>query len=317
MLREITPAPVVLLRGPERALADRTISYLRAAAKEADPAVEVVQVDASSCQPGQLTQWLSPSLFGENRLIILNGVEEVTPLVSDEILAGIAEPAAGAQLVLHHRGGNAQRRITDGVKKAGFPIWLTEALRFREQRVTVLKDEIAYRGGNASQSVLNMLADSAGEDLHELLGIARQLLEDGGGQITEESVRSHFAGKVETDGFQVADAMMAGDGPRAVVLARRAFESGVEPVMVVAAMAYKLRAGAKVTVPGITQKDLGMRPGAASRARQEVRAWRPEDLGAAICAVARADADVKGGSRDPEGAVERCLIEISRRRARG
>ncbi len=314
VLRELNAAPIVLFRGPERALADRAVAYLRSQAEKAHPDLEVIQVEASTCSPGQLTQWTSPSLFGEQRLIILGGVEESSAVLSDEILELIANPADDAQVILYHRGGVQQRRVVDAVKKAGFPVWATDPIKYAEARLALLRDEIAYRGGKSTLEVAQLLVNSAGEDLHELLGVARQLLDDGGGQITEEAVRGHFSGKLDTDGFQVADAMVAGDGPRAVVLARRAFASGVSPVLIVAAMAYKLRAIAKVSVPGLPTRDLGMKPGMVNRARQEGHQWDEASLGAAICAVARADADVKGASRDPEGAVERCLIEISRRR---
>ncbi len=315
VLSDLAPAPVLLFRGSERALADRALAYLRTQIRQRDPEVEVVEADASSCPPGQLSVWTSPSLFGDRRLIILLGVEEAGVELTDELLQTIANPPDDAIMALYHRGGVKGKKIVDAVKRAGFPIWATEPLKFPRERLALVADEVANLNAKAPRECLQMLVDAVGDDLHELLGTTRRLVHDGGGVITREAVDAHFAGRVDTGGFDVADAMAAGDGPRAVVLARRAFESGVAPVLVVAALAYQLRSLAKVSVPGLSGPSLGMRPAAEKQARRNLRHWSAESLGAAICVVARADADVKGASKDPEGAVERCLIEISRRNA--
>ena len=315
MLQEVLPAPVVLFRGPERTLADRAIKHLRKSALKADPNLEVVEADAQTCTAEQLALWVSPSLFGERRLIVLTGVDEAAAELADELVDQIRLGSPDVQLLLYHRGGNAMKRVTDAVRQAGYPIWDAQELKWESQRLSLVRDEAVREGGKLLGESAQMLVDGSGTDLDELLGVTRRLLGDTGGQVTPESVRDHFAGQVETDSFQVADAMAKGEGPRAVILARRALESGVEPVLIIAALAYKLRTVAKVTAPGVADRQLGMSPQVLSHARSDARRWTPDALGRAICLVAKADADVKGASKDPKGAVERCLIEISRARA--
>ena len=46
------------------------------------------------------------------------------------------------------------------------------------------------------------------------------------------------------------------------------------------------------------------------RARRELAGWSDDALAYAIQAVARADAEVKGASRDPVHAVERAVLAI-------
>ena len=58
-------------------------------------------------------------------------------------------------------------------------------------------------------------------------------------------------------------------------------------------------------------RDLGLASWQVDRARRELRAWTPESLAAAIRAVAQADAEVKGASRDPVFAVERAVLRIA------
>lgn len=313
-LRELRAAPVVLFRGPNRALADRGIRYLRKEILASKPEVEVLEYDASQCHPEQVALWVSPSLFGEEKLVILRGVDEASHPLADQLVRAMESTPDGVTFLLYHRGGTAHRKLVDTIRKSNYPIWSAEELKYESQRLSLVRDEVDQLQGRLLGNAAQMLIEGAGADLDELLGVTRRLVEDTGGQVTPEAVHAHFAGQIETDGFQVADAMVKGQGPRAVVLARRAFASGAQPVMVVAALAYKLRALAKVSVPGASQQELGMSPQAANHARSDLRSWTPEMLGRAICAVARADADVKGASKDPEGAVERCLIEISRAR---
>jgi len=54
-------------------------------------------------------------------------------------------------------------------------------------------------------------------------------------------------------------------------------------------------------------RDLGMQPWLVEQAQRDVRRWTPEQLRLCVRAVAEADAQVKGLSRDPVYAVERVV----------
>ena len=55
----------------------------------------------------------------------------------------------------------------------------------------------------------------------------------------------------------------------------------------------------------------GLAPWQIDRAKKDLSSWTPEGLAAAITAVAQADAEVKGGGRDPVFAVERAVLTIA------
>ena len=57
--------------------------------------------------------------------------------------------------------------------------------------------------------------------------------------------------------------------------------------------------------------ELGLAPWQIDRAKKDLASWTPEGLAAAITAVAQADAEVKGGGRDPVFAVERAVLTIA------
>ena len=63
--------------------------------------------------------------------------------------------------------------------------------------------------------------------------------------------------------------------------------------------------------------ELGMAPWQVDRARRELQGWSDDALAASILAVARADAEAKGASRDPVYAVERAVLTICDARRSG
>lgn len=311
--QDLVPAAVNLVRGPDESIRDRAISHLRGEALRNRPDADLIEVDAAAYKKGDLQLWTSPSLFSSAQVIIIPSVTAGPNELVEDLLELVGAVPEGTTVIVGHAGGNRAPQLATAVKKAGYPVWKAGPLK-PSARPTLVGDEARHAWGSFTLAAAKRLAEAVGDDTAELLGITRQLVSDYGGQVNEEVVEEYFAGRQDTTGFAVAEAMAEGEGPRAVVLLRRAVASGVVPVLVVAALATKLRQLAKVSEPG-AGRNLGMAPWQVDRARQQVRGWSGDTLGAAICLVAQADADVKGASRNAAGAIEKCLIEISRLRA--
>ena len=81
--------------------------------------------------------------------------------------------------------------------------------------------------------------------------------------------------------------------------------------LLVAALAMKFRAMARVSIGG-SASALKMAPWQVDRARRELRGWSDASLAGAFGAIATADAETKGASRDPQRAVEKAIITICR-----
>ena len=126
-----------------------------------------------------------------------------------------------------------------------------------------------------------------------------------------ELVRRYQAGRVEATGYDVADAAVAGNSAKALTLTRHAFATGIAPQVLVAALAMKFRAMAKVSIGG-SASALKMAPWQVDRARRELRGWSDASLAGAFGAIATADAETKGASRDPQRAIEKAIITICR-----
>lgn len=310
-------APVVLVRGGEGLLSDRAVARVVALAKEADPGTEVTRLEAAGYDAGRLGMLASPSLFGEARCIVVAGVESCTDAFIEDALAYLAVPADDVWLVLQHGGGVRGKKLLDAVTRAGHPVVSCEPLKDHDKAAFV-SAEFRRARRQVDQEAVQALVQAVGSDLRELAAACAQLVADTTGRITADVVERYHGGRVEATGFKVADAAIAGNATEAVTLLRHAVESGAHPVVLVAALAVKLRTMAKVEAMAGRggAGSLGLAPWQVDRARRELSGWSPEGLARAITAVAAADAEVKGESRDPVFAVERAVLRIVASRGR-
>ncbi|WP_324651231.1 DNA polymerase III subunit delta [Georgenia sp. H159] len=311
-------APVVLVRGAEGVLADRAVARIVEQARQADAGTEVTRLDAAGYDNGRLQMLASPSLFGEARCIVVTGVESCTDALIDDTIAYLRAPAEDVWLVLQHGGGVRGKRLLDAVTKAGHPVVACEPLKRDADKSGFVAAEFRRAHRQVDQDAVQALVQAVGSDLRELAAACSQLVADTTGRVTADVVERYHGGRVEATGFKVADAAISGNAGQAVTLLRHAVETGASPVVLVAALAVKLRTMAKVEAMAGRggAGALGLAPWQVDHARRELAGWGPEGLARAITAVAAADAEVKGLSRDPVFAVERAVLRIVASRGR-
>jgi DNA polymerase-3 subunit delta len=206
------------------------------------------------------------------------------------------------------------KKLLDTVRKADCPEVGCAAITRDADKAQFAVAEFRRAERLIDTDALRMLVEAVGADLRELASACAQLIADTTGKITADQVERYYGGRVETTSFAVADAAIAGNTGQALALARHAMATGVSPVVLVAALASKLRILAKVGGArrrGVDPvKDLGLAPFAVTRAKKEIARWDGNRLGAAIRAVAQADAGVKGAVRDPRYAVEKAILAV-------
>jgi len=308
-------APVVLITGPEELLAERAADRVVGLARERAAEVEVSRLDAAAYGAGELRLVTSPSLFAEDRVVVVENVEKGTDDLILEATAYVAAPQDDVVLVLRHGGGQRGKRLLDAVRAAGHPVVVCETVKRDADKASFVTQELRRAGRRMEARAVRSLVDAVGSDLRELAAACAQLVADTTGVISVEVVERYYGGRIEATGFRVADAAVDGNAGEAVALLRHAFATGVDPVPLVAALAARLRVLAKVSAvrgrgPG-AERDLGLAPWQVDRSRKELNRWTPEALASAITAVAQADAEVKGASRDPRFAVERAVLRIA------
>ena len=225
-------------------------------------------------------------------------------------------------LVLVHKGGVKGKALLDQIKKVKPELISCDPLKKESEKEEFVKNLFLDLGRKASPAAISALVNATGTDLRELSASVSQLAADSpAGVIDESHVNKYHQGKIETTGFDVADKVMDGNFAESLLTLRHALTTGTDPVMITSAIASSLRGIAKVSGTNRAQKsfelagELGMAPWQIDKARRQLNGWNANTLTAAVEAIAKCDAQVKGGSSDPIYALEQALSRICAARA--
>ncbi|MFT4147503.1 MAG: DNA polymerase III subunit delta [Micrococcaceae bacterium] len=280
----------------------------------ADPATEIIELSAADYSAGSLHNAASPSLFSSNKLLFVDQLEKMNEEFISDTQDFIKDIPEDVVTVFHHAGGQKGKKILDLLKKKAEVIE-AKPLTKEMDKVQFVRKIFKKNERTIEPQALRLLLSSVGSQLSELGNAAQQLIDDTNGEVTDEMVEQYYGGRVEVTVFKVVDAATAGNTEKALAGLRHAMSIGLEAVPLVAAMAAKLRTMARVSDkqgnPASLAKELGAAPWQLQQAQRDLRGWNPKTLTQAIEAVADADSEVKGGSKDPNFAVENMVRIVS------
>ena len=309
---------ITLISGGESVLADRAIASII----EKNPAASLSTFDCGDLEVGTLTEALSPSLFGEERLIVLRDIQDITADKQEELVTFLGNPDESVELVLWHKGGVKGKALLDKVKKLKPTTIVVETIKKDNEKLEFVHQEFLRLGRKVTPDAIQALVDALGSDLRELSSACSQLASDTptGKTIDADVVAAFHQGRVETTGFDVADATLDGQTDLALIRLRQALASGVDPVLITSALASSIRTLAKVS--GLSRGvksfevagSIGVAPWQIDKARRQLAGWNPKTLSAAVVTLADADAQIKGAAADPIFALERAVLSIARSR---
>jgi DNA polymerase III subunit delta len=318
--RDVPPASIVLVQGPEEFIASRALGNLRQRLRAQSPDLEVNKMDASTYTAGQLAMTASPSLFGEPKLIEVSSVATMSDDFLADALAYVGAPEPDVVVAFHHGGGVRGKKLLDAIKASGAPVVECQPLKKDSDKADFVTAEFRQAGRRIDPQAVRSLVAAVGANLSELAAACSQLISDtpsgeDSRTVTADLVDKYYGGRVEATAFRVADAALAGNGPVALSSLRHALATGVDPVPLVAALAMKVRTLAKVYAARGSSaqiaKDLGMQAWQVDAAKRDIGGWTPQALVRAIQVLAEADAQVKGEAKDPVYAVERAVTIVA------
>lgn len=309
---------VTLVTGPEEFLGERTVSAALTAVRRADPESEVSETTADQVTLGVLAELAAPSLFSSIRCIVVRALQDLP----DESVAGLLDyaeaPVDDIGLVLLHSGGNKGKGLLDKLRKLPRVTEVKSVALKPSEFPRFVSGEVRSHGGRIDDDAAELLVQAVGQDLRALAGAAHQLASDFSGEpLTAAVVRRYFGGRAEVKSFAVADAAIYGRTAVALEELRWALDNGTAPVLVTSAFASGLRGLAKYKAapPRLREADLareaGVPPWKLRTLRDQARGWSDQGIAAAITAVARADAEVKGAASDAAYALERMVLTVA------
>jgi len=305
---------LVLVQGAEGLLADRAISKIIAS----NPGTQVITLSADEIESGVITDNLAPSLFSDARVVVIKEIQDLTSDCSDEVGDYLENQDENLTLILWHKGGVKGKALVDKIKKAKAEVIVFEVIKKDSEKSDFIRSEFKRLERKFSAEAVSALIDSLGSDLQELSAACSQLASDVTFSkiIDEDDVRAYQQGRVESTGFDVADAALDGKTAIALINLRNALATGTDPVLIVSALASSLRTLAKVSGQSSSSKSfelasiLALPPWQIDKARRQLSGWNEIGLTKAVIAIANADADIKGAASDPIYALERAIMTV-------
>ena len=305
-----------LVLGDEDLLVDRAIgNVLRVARAQAGTHdVPVDRMRAGEVSTNELAELLSPSLFADERVVVLEAAGEA----GKDAVALIGDAAAdlqpGTVLVVVHSGAGRAKALADQLKALGAEVHDCEKIK-PAGRADFVRREFRALKVKVGDDTVTAVLDAVGSDIRELAAACSQLVADTGGEVNAAAVRRYHSGKAEVKGFDIADKAVAGDVSGAAEALRWAMIGGEPHVVLADALAEAVHAIARVGPmtgdPYRLAGELGMPPWRVQKAQKQARRWTRDSVAEAIRLVAALNADVKGVAADADYALESAVRKVA------
>ncbi|AUS80031.1 DNA polymerase III subunit delta [Actinoalloteichus sp. AHMU CJ021] len=319
------PAPLQLILGDEELLVERATRETLRQLRVAEPMAELTRLRATELTPPHLAELVSPSLFAEARVVVLEAAQEAGAEICEAVAAYCRAPAEGVVLVVVHSGGGRSKlakQLPATLRSAGAEVTECPKVTKASDREAFVRNEVRVAGGRIDAAGVHALIEAVGSDLRELASAAAQLVSDHDGPLDEATVRRYHRGRAEVTGFAVAERAVVGDVPGALEALRWALSLGVPHVLVADALADAVRSVALVRGAGGGDPfrlagQLGMPPWKVKKVRNQIRGWEDDSLVRAMRVVATLNGEVKGQAADASYALERAVLEVARAQRAG
>jgi len=306
-----------LVLGDEDLLVERAVAdVLRAARKRAGTNdVPVNRMRAGEVSTYELAELLSPSLFADERIVVLEAAADAGKEAVGVIASAAADLPSGIVLVVVHSGGGRAKALAKELQSLGAAVHPCARVTKAAERVDFVRKEFRALRAKVDERTVTALLDAVGSDLRELASACSQLVADTGGVVDAAAVRRYHSGKAEVKGFDIADKAVAGDVAGAAEALRWAMMRG-EPLVVLAdALAEAVHAIGRVGPlsgdPYRLAAQLGMPPWRVQKAQKQARRWSRDTVATAMKVVAALNADVKGAAADADYALESAVRRVA------
>lgn len=302
------PARITLLRGGEQALVDRAIASAIAGIRKSAPAADRVTVDASVDEAANdLHYACAPTLFGEDMVVLITSLQSADDAFLPALQEVLADQPDNVWLIVHHDGTAGGKKFLEALRAAGAEEVPCLAVKKGKPAVEAITKEFTRHRRRATSDAVTVLYESVGHDMPMLFAAVSQLVADvPEDPITEDHVRSYFAGVADVAGWQIAEQVWNRSPAQALESVRHAAATGNDSsvgIMSVLAMASALRDIIRVggMGPGASEADvareLGLPPWRVGPLRRQWSRWSGDQrrLAAALVELADAEALMKGG----------------------
>jgi DNA polymerase III subunit delta len=306
-----------LVLGDEELLVERAVAAVLRGARQRAGAddVPVSRLRAGEVGVYELAELLSPSLFADERVVVLEAAGEAGKEAAELIANAAGDIPSGTELVVVHSGGGRAKALVSQLRALGAQVYPCARITKASERTQFVRNEFRSLQVKVGDETVAALLDAVGSDVRELASACSQLVADTGGRVDAAAVRRYHSGRAEVKGFDVADKAVVGDVAGAVEALRWAMMRGEPHVVLADALAEAVHTigivGPHSGDPYTLAAELRMPPWRVQKAQKQARRWSREMVATAMRLVATLNADVKGAAADADYALEAAVRNVA------
>ncbi len=143
---------------------------------------------AGEVSTSELAELLSPSLFADERVVVLEAAGEAGKDAVALIATVAADLPTGTMLIVVHSGGGRAKALADQLKKLGAQVHPCARITKASERADFVRKEFRALKVKVSDDTVTAVLDAVGSDIRELASVCSQLVADTDGQVDARSV---------------------------------------------------------------------------------------------------------------------------------
>jgi len=312
-------APVYCLYGEDDYRREQTLKQLLdAVLPEGARALNLDQIRPGEAETGSiLGSAKTPPFLSARRVVLVRGVDALSPLQQEELLAYLDDPSPTTCLVLNGARLDLRTRLAAALQKKGV------VLRFDRLGAASMKDSLQEaarsRGKQISPEAIELLIALAGDDLRQSIsGVEKATLFVGDREEIGPQDIEALVGETRTRSiFQLTDAIGARDLEAALRCLDSLLENGEEPLPMLGMLARQIRLLFRAKTlheRGATSSEiartLGVPPRPAAALAEQGASLSWQQLAGAHQCLYRADLAIKTGRAGAPAVLQRLVWDL-------
>ncbi|MGH3596121.1 MAG: DNA polymerase III subunit delta, partial [Mycobacterium sp.] len=167
-----------LVLGDEELLVERAVAgVLRSARQRAGTDdVPVSRLRAGEVDTYELAELLSPSLFADERVVVLEAAGEAGKDAAELIASAAADMPSGTELVVVHSGGGRAKALAGQLRALGAQVHPCARITKAGERADFVRNEFRALQVRVDGDTVSALLDAVGSDVRELASACSQLV---------------------------------------------------------------------------------------------------------------------------------------------
>ena len=172
-----------LVLGDEELLVERAVAEVLRSARQqagADPRrrCPVNRMRAGDVSTYELAELLSPSLFADERIVVLEAAAEAGKEAAAMIASAAADIPPGTVLVVVHSGGGRAKALANELRSLGAVVHPCARITKVSERIDFIRKEFRALRVKVDEETVTALLDAVGSDVRELAAACSQLVAD-------------------------------------------------------------------------------------------------------------------------------------------